>query len=114
MYRDIKSRRLTPNEAIDEIAQRVRPQDIPTYLMAATQVAVIGAAPFSNAWKNSGLNSWTRFASRVLRLEPHESLPPTTDGLIAWATAFRSRGTFDNYCGGLKHLPDVAVGYDCL
>ena len=70
--------------------------------MAATQVAVLGAAPLSNAWKNSGLNSWTRFARRVLRQEAHECLPPTIDGLVAWATAFKSRGTFDNYCGGLK------------
>jgi hypothetical protein len=100
--RDIKLRGLKPNDAIDAIASRVSKEEIATYCMAATQVAVLGAAPLSNAWKNSGLNSWTRFARRVLRQEAHECLPPTIDGLVAWATAFKSRGTFDNYCGGLK------------
>ena len=72
------------------------------YCRAATQVAVLGAAPRSNTWKMSGLNSWKRFAKRVLGLDAHECLPPTTNGLVGWATAFRSRGTFDNYCGAVK------------
>ena len=62
----------------------------------------MGSAPRSNAWKSSGLNSWKRFSKRVLGLEAHECLPPTIDGLVGWATAFKSRGTFDNYCGAVK------------
>ena len=100
--RHVVKKRLTPNAAIDQIATMYKGCDIQLLCKAATQVAVLGAAPRSDAWKSSGMNSWTRFAQRVLRMRREDCLPPTTDGLVAWSMAFKSRGTYDNYCGGVK------------
>ena len=88
--------------AIEQIAITASAIGVKAYCSSATQVAVLGAAPRSNPWKMAGLNSWKKFAALVLKQEAHECLPPTVEGLVAWATAFRSRGTFDNYCGAVK------------
>ena len=95
-------RRLKPNEAIDELARLHGGNNVHDLCRAATQVAVLGAAPRSYTWKSSGMNSWIRFSQKVLGLNREDCLPPTADGLVAWSLAFKSRGTYDNYVGAIK------------
>jgi hypothetical protein len=93
-----------PAAAIAEIARRVTADDADAYCETARIIAVAGAAPRSAAWKDTGVRSWINFVVTVLRKDPAEAWPPTVSGLLGWATAFSSKGTFTNYLGAVKSV----------
>ena len=93
---------MSPNAAIDQMAAQYSGCGAESLCRAATQVAVMGAAPRSGSWKSTGIRSWVRFATNVLGMTRGDCLPPTADGLVAWSMAFKSRGTYSNYCGAVK------------
>jgi hypothetical protein len=92
---------MRPNEAITELANSVMPGQVGELMNAACRIAVLDAAPFSDATKNSALRCWVRFNAEVLRR--HENtLPPKAQELATWALTFQSGGTFQNYLGAVK------------
>jgi hypothetical protein len=99
--RSATAKRLRPNEAITELANSVPPGQVGALMDAACRIAVLDAAPYSDATKVSALRSWTRFNADVLR-KLGGTLPPNAQELATWALTFQNGGTFQNYLGAVK------------
>ena len=56
--------------------------------MRAEIEAVLGSCPKSRKSVESGIRSWCRFSSEVLRLP--KPFPPPLGGLLAWSKTFQS------------------------
>jgi hypothetical protein len=63
--------------------------------------AIMGSCAKSHKSVLCGMRCWCKFAQRVLNLKGRE-FPPPLDGLLAFSTLFRCRGTFSNYLGHIR------------
>ena len=70
--------------------------------------AIAGACPRSHVSACSGLNCWTAFARKVMRMPRDYELPPSVEGLLAWSALFRHHRTFANYVNYVKLACELA------
>ena len=82
-----------------------------TWMMETRATTVVRSAPASMESAKSALRCWAGFADGVLGLQGRH-LPPSEEGLMAWALCFAVPETFSNYVGYLRTGCHI-LGLDC-
>ena len=93
---------LGPRLALKRIAPALNDQVAKRQWVEQARIkAILGSCPKTRQSALSGMRCWCTFAQNVLDLKGRE-FPPPLDGLLAWSTLFRCKGTFANYLGHVK------------